>query len=39
MNFVYHETPIDILAREAGYSRISMDENPSKSPFYPHEKL
>ena len=26
-DFVYHETPIDILARKAGFSMISMDEN------------
>ena len=34
-DFVYHETPIDILAREAGFSRISMDENQVKVLFIP----
>ena len=34
-DFVYHETPVDILARNAGCSRKSMDENQVKVLLFP----
>ena len=37
MILYYHETPVDILAREAGFSRISMDENQLEVLFIPIE--
>ena len=37
--FVYHETPVDTLAREAGFSRISMDENQLEVLFIPMKMI
>ena len=38
-DFVYHETPADILARKAGSSRISMDESQLEVLFIPTKMI